>query len=41
MNWNDDRVEQLKNIWTQGRSASQIDRDLSGVTRNAVIGKLL
>ena len=40
MNWTDDRVEQLKNLWTEGLSASQIARALGGVTRNAVIGKL-
>ena len=40
MNWTDDRVEQLKNLWTEGLSASQIARALGGVTRNAVIGKV-
>ncbi len=39
-NWSDDRVEQLKNLWTEGLSASQIARALGGVTRNAVIGKV-
>src|SRR3569833_4678234 len=40
MNWSDDRVEQLKTLWTAGLSASQIARALGGVTRNAVIGKV-
>ena len=40
MNWSDDRVEQLKSLWTEGLSASQIARALGGVTRNAVIGKV-
>jgi GcrA cell cycle regulator len=40
MNWSDDRVEQLKTLWTEGLSASQIARALGGVTRNAVIGKV-
>ena len=40
INWTDDRVEQLKNMWTEGLSASQIARALGGVTRNAVIGKV-
>ncbi|MBV9540527.1 MAG: GcrA cell cycle regulator, partial [Alphaproteobacteria bacterium] len=40
VNWTDDRVEQLKNLWTEGLSASQIARALGGVTRNAVIGKV-
>jgi GcrA cell cycle regulator len=39
-NWTDDRVEQLKSLWTEGLSASQIARALGGVTRNAVIGKV-
>jgi GcrA cell cycle regulator len=39
-NWTDDRVEQLKNLWTEGLSASQIARAMGGVTRNAVIGKV-
>ena len=34
------RVEQLKTLWTEGLSASQIARALGGVTRNAVIGKV-
>ncbi|MBI3675154.1 MAG: GcrA cell cycle regulator [Proteobacteria bacterium] len=40
MGWTDDRVEQLKSLWTEGLSASQIARALGGVTRNAVIGKV-
>jgi len=39
-NWSDERVEQLKSLWTEGLSASQIARALGGVTRNAVIGKV-
>ncbi|MBI1238657.1 MAG: GcrA cell cycle regulator [Alphaproteobacteria bacterium] len=40
MGWTDERVEQLKQMWTEGLSASQIARALGGVTRNAVIGKV-
>ena len=40
VNWSEDRVEQLKTLWTEGLSASQIARALGGVTRNAVIGKV-
>jgi GcrA cell cycle regulator len=40
MGWTDERVDQLKNLWTEGLSASQIARALGGVTRNAVIGKV-
>lgn len=37
--WTDQRVNQLKKLWTQGKSASEIADALGGVTRNAVIGK--
>jgi GcrA cell cycle regulator len=40
MSWTDERVEALKAMWAEGRSASQIAKDLGGVTRNAVIGKV-
>ena len=40
MSWNDERVELLKKLWTDGLSASQIAAELGGVTRNAVIGKV-
>lgn len=40
MSWTDERVELLKNMWGEGRSASQIAKELGGVTRNAVIGKV-
>ena len=34
------RVETLKKLWLDGLSASQIAKQLGGVTRNAVIGKV-
>jgi len=40
MAWTDDRVEVLKKLWAEGHSASQIAKQLGGVTRNAVIGKV-
>lgn len=40
MSWTDDRVELLKKMWNDGHSASQIAKELGGVTRNAVIGKV-
>ncbi len=40
MSWTDERVETLKTMWTEGKSASQIAKELGGVTRNAVIGKV-
>jgi GcrA cell cycle regulator len=39
MVWTDHRVEQLKKLWNDGKSASQIADDLGDVSRNAVIGK--
>lgn len=38
--WTDERVETLRKLWTDGLSASQIAKQLGGVTRNAVIGKV-
>ena len=40
MSWTDDRVETLKRMWGEGQSASAIAKELGGVTRNAVIGKV-
>ena len=41
MAWTDEIVEQLKQHWIDGKSASQIAGLLgNGVTRNAVIGKV-
>ncbi|MBU3076521.1 GcrA family cell cycle regulator [Sphingomonas quercus] len=39
MAWTDERIEQLKTLWGQGMTASQIAEALGGVSRNAVIGK--
>ncbi len=40
MGWTDERVASLKKLWLDGLSASQIAKQLGGVTRNAVIGKV-
>ncbi|MEO0958162.1 MAG: GcrA family cell cycle regulator, partial [Pseudomonadota bacterium] len=40
MSWTDERVEKLKELWAEGMSASKIAKELGGVTRNAVIGKV-
>jgi len=40
MAWTEDRVKVLKKLWAEGHSASQIAKELGGVTRNAVIGKV-
>lgn len=38
--WTDERVKTLKELWNKGHSAAEIARELGGVTRNTVIGKL-
>jgi GcrA cell cycle regulator len=40
MEWSEERVEMLKSLWSQGRTASQIAEELGDVSRNAVIGKV-
>lgn len=40
MGWNEERVSLLRKLWAEGLSASQIAKQLGGVTRNAVIGKV-
>lgn len=40
MSWTDERVEKLKKMWADEHSASEIAKELGGVTRNAVIGKV-
>ncbi len=40
MTWTEERVELLKKLWAEGKSASQIAKELGSVTRNAVIGKV-
>jgi GcrA cell cycle regulator len=40
MSWTDERVSALKKLWSDGLSASQIAKQIGGVTRNAVIGKV-
>jgi GcrA cell cycle regulator len=40
MAWTEERVDILKKLWAEGHSASQIAKELGGVTRNAVIGKV-
>lgn len=40
MSWSDDRVDLLKKLWSAGKTAAEIAKELGdGVTRNAVIGK--
>jgi GcrA cell cycle regulator len=39
MSWTDERIEQLRQMWQNGHTASQIAETLGGVSRNAEIGK--
>ncbi|MCC7272347.1 MAG: GcrA cell cycle regulator [Alphaproteobacteria bacterium] len=39
MDWTEERIAELKRLWSEGYSASQIAERLGGITRNAVIGK--
>src|SRR5258708_22534317 len=39
MGWTDERVEILKKLWLEGLSASQIAKQLGGVTPTAALGK--
>jgi GcrA cell cycle regulator len=40
MDWNDERIEALTKLWREGLSASQVARQLGGISRSAVIGKV-
>ena len=40
MAWNEERVDLLKKLWSEGLSCSVMAMRLGGVTRNAVIGKV-
>lgn len=40
MDWSEERTSTLKKLWLDGLSASQIAKQLGGVTRNSVIGKV-
>lgn len=40
MNWNDERIEQLKKLWADGLSASQVAGEMGGTSRSAVLGKI-
>jgi len=38
--WTHERTQLLRKLWAEGYSASQIAKQLGGVTRSAVLGKL-
>ena len=39
MSWNEEKVGKLKELWGNGKTASQIAEIIGGISRNAVIGK--
>ena len=39
MNWTEEKVEKLKELWGKGNTASQIAEIIGGISRTAVIGK--
>jgi len=39
MNWTEEKVSKLKELWGKGNTASQIAEIIGGISRNAVIGK--
>jgi GcrA cell cycle regulator len=39
--WTEDRINRLKTLWREGKTADQVARDLGpGVSRSAVLGKV-
>tara|TARA_X000001036_G_scaffold418311_1_gene437051 strand:- start:26 stop:160 length:135 start_codon:yes stop_codon:yes gene_type:complete len=42
MSWTEEKVAKLKELWGQGNNtASQIAEIIGGISRNAVIGRIL
>ena len=41
MSWTDEKVAKLKELWGKGNTASQIAEIIGGISRNAVIGRIL
>lgn len=39
-NWTEERVEMLRDLWSQGLSASQVAAKIGDISRNAIIGKV-
>ncbi len=39
MNWTEEKVTKLKELWGKGKTANQIAEIIGGISRNAVIGK--
>jgi GcrA cell cycle regulator len=40
MDWTEERTATLRRLWLEGLSASQVARQLGGISRSAVIGKV-
>ena len=38
MEWNDEVISRLRDLWTEGHSTAEIGRRL-GVSKNAIVGK--
>ena len=39
--WTDDRINRLKTLWLEGKTAEEVSRDLGcGISRSAVLGKV-
>ena len=41
MSWTEEKVAKLKELWGKGNTASQIAEIIGGISRNAVIGRIL
>tara|TARA_B100000287_G_C20521142_1_gene737048 strand:- start:874 stop:1005 length:132 start_codon:yes stop_codon:yes gene_type:complete len=41
MSWTEEKINILKDLWGKGKTASQIAEIIGGVSRNAVIGRIL
>ena len=39
MSWTEEKIKKLRELWSKGKTASQIAEILGDTTRNAVIGK--
>jgi len=37
--WPDERIAELKKLWAEGHTAAEIGRRMSGLSRNAILGK--
>jgi len=40
MGWSEERVARMRELWFLGKSATEIAKELGGVSRDAVIGKI-